>query len=132
MVCPAVTGPLVTACGIGTGAVLAAALPADGAVAGCVAGNVAVPVAPGGVCACVGAKVGGRVAADVFCWGASGFAGGCCDGGEVLGRGWLLTAGCGEDVSAAAVLCGGGGKTLDGFRCGLEASRYLAAAWAAC
>lgn len=48
------------------------------------------------------------------------------------GRGWLLTAVCGEVVTTGAALCGADGKALDGFRCGLDASKYRAAAWAAC
>jgi hypothetical protein len=150
VVCPVVIGPLVTACGVVSGAVLvagacgdcavAAAPPGGAAVAGCDADVAAVPAAPAGVGVCVGVcigvdvdvDVGVRVAAGAFCWTTSGFNAGCCVGDDAPGTGWLLTAVCGEDVRTGAVLCWADGKALDGFRCGLEASRYLAAAWAAC
>ena len=35
-------------------------------------------------------------------------------------------------VACGSTACGTVGKGLEGFRCGLDASRYLAAAWAAC
>ncbi|WP_323795963.1 hypothetical protein [Nisaea sp.] len=148
VVCLVVIGPLVTACGVVSGAVLvagacgdcavAAVPPGGAAVAGCDADAADVPAAPVGVGVCVGVcvgvdvDVGVRVAGGAFCWTTSGFTAGCCVGDDVPGRGWLLTAVCGEDVRAGAVLCGADGKALDGFRCGLDASRYLAAACAAC
>ncbi|WP_339850748.1 hypothetical protein [uncultured Nisaea sp.] len=106
-------------------------MPGDGGGVFCEAGVapvLTVPVLTVPVWACAG----DRIVAEGLCWPDAGCAAGGCACCAVLETGCAPVGAGDGGVACGSTACGAVGKVLLGFRCGLDASRYRAAAWAAC